>query len=199
MPLDNKTTAEISSLHIVSTADVNSETVESTATLNPIGVTSSPKMNPIHPSTGESSGDHAALEHLDYEHSGHKGFASDKDLQVAISIEAPLGAISEDDLAKLKKNFTAVVELNNRFLTLSSRNGNNWTYTSNPDTNGTFYVMTINMNNGTYTSTALNPAQSNLNTHIQNTDVHIQAGERTNWNKKVSAEVIVDEEKLKLF
>ena len=180
MPLDNKTTAEISSLHIVSTADVNSETVESTATLNPIGVTSSPKMNPIHPSTGESSGDHAALEHLDYEHSGHKGFASDKDLQVAISIEAPLGAISEDDLAKLKKNFTAVVELNNRFLTLSSRNGNNWTYTSNPDTNGTFYVMTINMNNGTYTSTALNPAQSNLNTHIQNTDVHIQAGERTN-------------------
>ena len=179
MPLDNKTTAEISSLHIVSTADVNSETVESTATLNPIGVTSSPKMNPIHPSTGESSGDHAALDHLDYEHSGHKGFASDKDLQVAISIEAPLGAISEDDLAKLKKNFTAVVELNNRFLTLSSRNGNNWTYTSNPDTNGTFYVMTINMNNGTYTSTALNPAQSNLNTHIQNTDVHIQAGERT--------------------
>ena len=178
MPLDNKTTAKISSLHIVSTADVNSETVESSATLTPIGVKSSPHMNPIHPSTGESSGDHAALDHLDYEHSGHKGFASDKDLSVAVEITAPLGAISPEDLDKLKKNFTAMVELNGRFLSLASRAGSNWTYVSNPDTNGTFYTMTINMNNGTYTSAALNPAQSNLNTHVQNTEVHIQAGER---------------------
>lgn len=40
------------------------------------------------------------------------------------------------------------------------------------------YVMTVNMLNGSYQSSAINPARSELNAHVQNTDVHIQAGER---------------------
>jgi hypothetical protein len=61
------------------------------------------------------------------------------------------------------------------------------------------YVMTVNMLNGSYQSSPINPARSELNAHVQNTDVHIQAGERKSWNDKVSAKVIVDEEKLKFF
>ena len=190
---------ELPNIKITSTADITDETIHSEATINPLGVESSPNISKgIHPNTGEAT-DHAKLEHLDYASSGHTGFASSEDLVVVAQATAPLGAFTQETVNKLKSNFSANIELNNRFLTLSSRAGNLWTYTSSPDQSGTMYIMTVNMLNGSYQSSAINPAKSDLNAHIQNTEVHIQAGERKSWNEKVSAEVIVEEEKLKFF
>lgn len=124
MPLKNSMVGELPNIKITSTADITDETIHSEATINPLGVESSPNISKgIHPNTGEAS-DHAKLEHLDYEHSGHTGFASSEDLVVIARADAPLGAFTQEVVNKLRNNFSANIELNNRFLTLSSRNGN---------------------------------------------------------------------------
>ena len=115
---------ELPNIKITSTADITDETIHSEATINPLGVESSPNISKgIHPNTGEAS-DHAKLEHLDYEHSGHTGFASSEDLVVIAQADAPLGAFTQEVVNKLRNNFSANIELNNRLLTLSSRAGN---------------------------------------------------------------------------
>lgn len=52
------------------------------------------------------------------------------------------------------------------------------------------------MVSGAFDISSSNPVQDNLDTHINNTSVHLQSGERAAWNKKVSAEVDEEEEKL---
>ena len=124
MPLKNSMVGELPNIKITSTADITDETIHSEATINPLGVESSPNISKgIHPNTGEAS-DHAKLEHLDYEHSGHTGFASSEDLVVIAQADAPLGAFTQEVVNKLRNNFSANIELNNRLLTLSSRAGN---------------------------------------------------------------------------
>jgi hypothetical protein len=124
MSLKNSASGELPNIKITSTADITDETIHSEATLNPLGVESSPHITKgIHPNTGEAS-DHAKLENLDYEHSGHIGFASSADLVVVAQAESPLGAFTQEVVNKLRHNFSANIELNNRLLTLSSRAGN---------------------------------------------------------------------------
>ena len=124
MPLKNSMVGELPNIKITSTADITDEVIHSEATINPLGVESSPNISKgIHPNTGDAT-DHAQLEHLDYEHSGHTGFASSQDLVLVAEADAPLGAFNQETVQKLKSNFSANIQLNNRFLTLSSRNGN---------------------------------------------------------------------------
>jgi hypothetical protein len=58
---------------------------------------------------------------LDYESSGHKGFAASKDLRAEVSINAATGAIDPESLQTLKSNFAAKVELDGKLLSLSCR------------------------------------------------------------------------------
>lgn len=41
-------------------------------------------------------------------------------------------------------------------------------------------VLRVNPETGAYTSSVVNPAQQELNAHIHDSSVHLQAGERTN-------------------
>lgn len=121
MPLKNSMIGELPNIKITSTADLNDTTVKSEASINNLGIQSSPNISrSIHPSTGDAT-DHRALDHLDYESSGHTGFASSKDLQAEVSINAATGAIDPESLQTLKSNFAAKVELDGNLLSLSCR------------------------------------------------------------------------------
>lgn len=123
MPLKNSMIGELPNIKITSTADLNDTTVKSEASINNLGIQSSPNISrSIHPSTGDAM-DHRALDHLDYESSGHTGFASSKDLQAVTSLETASGTVPADVLQKLKSNYTAKVELGDRLLSLSVKAG----------------------------------------------------------------------------
>ena len=123
MPLKNSMIGELPNIKITSTADLNDTTVKSEASINNLGIQSSPNISrSIHPSTGDAM-DHRALDHLDYESSGHRGFASSKDLQTVISLEEYEHIIPADVIQQLKANYTAKVELDDYLLSLSVKSG----------------------------------------------------------------------------
>ena len=95
----------------------------------PVHISASPKISdPITIYDGNSD-DHRALKHLDYESSGHTGFASSAQLEAALKAEviinSPSGTISQENLQKLKSNFAATVELDGTLLNLVSKSRNN--------------------------------------------------------------------------
>jgi len=121
MPLKNSMVAELPKIKITSTADVTGTGVTEEVTIDPLNINSSPNISrSIHPSTGEIK-DHRELTHLDYETSGHTGFAASKDLRAEVSINAATGAIDPESLQTLKSNFAAKVELDGKLLSLSCR------------------------------------------------------------------------------
>ena len=96
---------------------------------NSVKISATPKISdPISIQDG-SADDHRALKHLDYESSGHTGFASSAQLEAALKAEviinSPSGTISQENLQKLKSNFAATVELDGTLLNLVSKSRNN--------------------------------------------------------------------------
>jgi len=69
--------------------------------------------------------DHAKLENLDYEHSGHTGFASAEDLNTQVLIEDPEQLIPQEQLQILKKNSTVQLLYHDKLYSLSVRAGRN--------------------------------------------------------------------------
>lgn len=65
--------------------------------------------------------DHSKLKNLDYEHSGHVGFASDKDLNVQVTITDEMQTIPAESLEILKKNTTAHLLYHDNLYGLSVR------------------------------------------------------------------------------
>ena len=127
MPLiKNSMVADLPNIKITSTADITENTIQTEATLNPLSVdTTSVITHAIHPSTGEVS-DHRELSHLDYETSGHTGFASAKDLQAVIPAAAgQSGQFNEDALKQLKTNYSTKIEKDGKLLSLTTRGSNN--------------------------------------------------------------------------
>ena len=151
---------------------------------NSVKISATPKISdPISIQDG-SADDHRALKHLDYESSGHTGFASSAQLEAALKAEVTIssssGTISPDDLNKLKSNLSAKIELDGKVLSLTAKAGKQWTYTSALDgVTGDITILTLDTSNGTYTSQTRNPARDEMNAHINNTSVHLQAGERS--------------------
>lgn len=143
--------------------------------------------------------DHSKLHNLDYEHSGHTGFASTQDLNTSVSISVSDPVISPEDLNKLTSNLTAKLILDGKYYSLASRSGNVWNYTRTNSTTGDIEIVRVDTNSGAFDIIQKNPVQQNLNAHINDTSVHLQAGERISWNEKVSADVVEAEEKLILF
>ena len=149
----------------------------------PVHISAAPKISdPITIYDGNSD-DHRALKHLDYESSGHTGFASSAQLEAALKAEVTIssssGTINPDDLNKLKSNLSAKIELDGQVLSLTAKAGKQWTYTSALDgVTGDMTILTLDTSNGTYTSQTRNPARDEMNAHINNTSVHLQAGER---------------------
>jgi hypothetical protein len=183
MSLKNSMVGELPNIKITSTADINDTTVQSEATINNLGIQSSPNITrSIHPGTGEAY-DHRALTHLDYESSGHTGFASSAQLEAALQAEVIIssagGTINPDDLNKLKSNLSAKIELDGQVLSLTAKAGKKWTYTSALDQDtGDMTILTLDTSTGTYTSQIRNPARDEINAHIENQEVHVRAGER---------------------
>lgn len=199
MSLKNSMVGKLPNIKITSTADVNDTTVTSEASINNLGIESSPNINrSIHPSTGETT-DHRQLDHLDFESSGHTGFASSKDLQsvVAAAASSASGQFDKDALKQLKSNFSTKIDRDGVLLSLCARAGKNWTYASaiDPQT-GNMEILTLDTETGLYSVQTRNPARDELNAHIQNQDVHVRAGERENWNEKITAKVDVENQQL---
>lgn len=61
---------------------------------------------------------------------------------------------------------------------------------------GSINTITVDVDSGAFDISSSNPIQSNLDSHINDTSVHLQTGERIAWNNKVSARVDETEEKL---
>lgn len=102
-------------------ATVNTTGAATATNLHPVSISEKPHVTSgIHANTGEAT-DHRSLQHLDYETSGHTGFAASKDLRAAVTINAVTGAIDPDSLQILKSNFAAKVELDGNLLSLSCR------------------------------------------------------------------------------
>lgn len=199
MPLTNKMTGDLSNLKISSTADITTETVESTATINPLNIDSSPNIGEgIHPRIGEGT-DHRSLDNLDYEHSGHRGFASSKDINTMVELTDSCGMLDQDTILVLKNNFTARMGWNSWVLTLTGRAGLRWTYASNADEEGASAICYVNIGNGDYECIEVNPAHDEVECHASDTLIHVQEGERESWNEKVSAEVDETTEVLRLI
>lgn len=102
-------------------ATVNTTGAATATNLHPVSISEKPRItNGIHANTGEAT-DHRSLQHLDYETSGHTGFASSKDLQSTVSIVGSEGAIDEESLKVLKSNFAATIDFNGTLLNLSCK------------------------------------------------------------------------------
>ena len=129
-------------------------------------------------STGSAAGDHAALMHLDYEHSGHTGFASKKDITAEVEITSLDTPLDNNQLYLLTHNFAAHLVYNQERYDLTSRSLNNWSYTHINPQNGAIQILIVDMVSGLLYLDIANPIQENLNNHINNTSVHLQAGER---------------------
>lgn len=139
---------------------------------------------------------HATLENLDYEHSGHKGFASEKDLNTQIKVYESLQVLPQEAVQALKRNSTIQLLFHDNLYSLSVRAGKLWTYTYIEQTTGNIHTITVDMDSGAFDISSSNPVQRNLDSHINDTSVHLQTGERIAWNNKVSATVDETEEKL---
>lgn len=118
---------------------------------------------------------------------------------VVINDEEDEHFISTEDLLILKDNWANGLLYNQNFYHICARSDNNWTYSSNDLTSGAISTITVNIISGRYVIHSSNPAQEALNEHILNTSVHLQSGERNTWNNKVSAEVDLSAEELKLI
>lgn len=140
--------------------------------------------------------DHSQLENLDYDSSGHTGFASSEDLVCYVEIESLEDVISEENLAILKKNYGAPIVYNKAAYYLTSRNGTTWSYVYIDAATGDIKTLLLNTTSGEISLQSANPVQTNLTTHINDTSVHLQAGERVAWNDKITAKVDVTEEQL---
>lgn len=117
-------------------ATVNTTGAATATNLHPVIISEKPHVTSgVHANTGEAT-DHRSLKHLDYETSGHTGFASSKDLQSTVSLITAEGAIDEESLQTLKSNFAATIEFNGVVLNLSCKAKDKWTYTSALDDNG---------------------------------------------------------------
>ncbi len=152
----------------------------------------------LHASIGKESLnlDHSKLSNLDYEHSGHTGFASAEDLNTQVLIDELEELIPQEQLQILKKNSTVQLLYHDKLYSLSVRAGRNWTYTYIEKSTGDINTITVDMDSGAFDISSSNPVQHNLDSHINDTSVHLQTGERIAWNNKVSATVDETEEKL---
>jgi len=140
--------------------------------------------------------DHALLSHLDFEESGHTGFASEKDLNTQVEVDESMQVLPQEAIQALKRNSTIQLFFHDKLYSLSVRAGKLWTYTYIEKTTGDIQIITVDMDSGAFDISSSNPVQHNLDSHINDTSVHLQTGERIAWNNKVSATVDETEEKL---
>ena len=73
---------------------------------------------------GGGTTDHSKLKNLDYEHSGHTGFASSQDLNQAVIVDSAQQTIPASSLEILRNNLTSRLSYNNQLYRLSARAGN---------------------------------------------------------------------------
>lgn len=122
--------------------------------------------------------DHAALDNLDYENSGHTGFASKQDVNQKITISAETTSLSSDVINTLENNASAVLVYDNKVYNLSVRNGNLRTYINLNEKTNEISTITFDTQTGECDITTQNPICDDLSNHIKNTSVHLQSGER---------------------
>lgn len=131
-------------------ATVNTTGAATATNLHPVSISEKPHVTSgIHANTGEAT-DHRSLQHLDYETSGHTGFASSEDLKATVAAAAgQSGQFSTDALKTLKTNLSTKIEKDGKLLSLTAKAGNNWTYTSAIDQEtGDMIILSVDMTTG---------------------------------------------------
>lgn len=105
-----------------------------------------------------------------------------------VTITTGAGTLTAEQLQTLNNNVANRIYYENAFYVLVVRNGNQWTYAAKTSEDGKMEFLKLNVSTGSYSHSDID-LKAQIDAHKNNTAVHVQNGERNNWNNKVSASI----------